>query len=64
MLSKILRTTIGLPFIIAAWPFCVFSVSVLNLVCWLYGIEVGAVEREVNHDFLCLPYSFIKKVWG
>jgi len=73
MFHKLLRTIIGLPFVLALWPF----VLALMLILLIPAIILVAIEYSVDGHVndsddiiqniivgLTLPYQLIKKVWG
>lgn len=66
MLTKLLRTLIGLPFVMLMW----IPSSVLVLVHIPKWVWTGKLlpdyrpNAEFVLDWVTLPYQFLKKVWG
>lgn len=76
MLTKIIRTLLGLPFVLMWWPIHILTISVGLLIIILpYWIANGkyyvfyskddgiAPTKEGIKKAITLPYQFIKKVW-
>ena len=67
MLTKLLRTIIGLPFVLIGWFFMVITTSLLTpiFLLWYFIMEgyFDITTIEVTIDWILYPYKFIKKVW-
>ncbi len=68
MFKKILRTVIGLPLVLVAWPFAMLF-STLGICFWaIIWVFTGKFEScdgytDEDVEVFTLPYQFIKSVW-
>lgn len=60
MITKILRTIIGLPFVLVAWAAMFLLATIPSLTMW---VLTGKIDDDELIVMLTLPYQFIKKVW-
>lgn len=63
MLIKILRTVVGLPFVLMLWPFTAFASVPLILNDVLFEGGLYGENRFTCFLLLTLPYHFLKDVW-
>ena len=64
MLNKILRTIIGLPFVLFSWPFFVAGFIATSLLSWLVGYDCrNEMDKKTGRQVLWLPFEFMKMVW-
>jgi hypothetical protein len=68
MLLKILRTLIGMPFVLMVWVIlCVLCITFLGAELIIRFVFTGKIPRHLDEETfkaLTLPYQFIKTVWG
>lgn len=67
LLSKILRTIIGLPLVVVLWPLGLFiavaTPIILYLPVWLFDPDSEFIDWDYIIGAATIPWQFIKKVW-
>ncbi len=65
MLDKLIRTIVGLPVVLAVWPFILLTLPVLFMI-FLIGSSGGlsVAEKNAFWRLAFAPYTLLRSIWG